>query len=233
MSPHRSATSRHSAAAGSAGSARLVVLVALLAVAVALAGGVWWVGRHPETPGAPRPSAGAAARATTQATTQATPRAAERAGMPAPVTTAVPARRASSTARPRPGHGAAAVLHAWDRARAEAYADGDVPALRRLYVPGTTAGARDAHLLRSYLRRGLRVTGLRTQLLELRVLERTRHRLRLRVTDRVARAVAVGPHGGRTVLPRDRASTNEITLVRRRHAWRVAEVRPVAGATPR
>jgi hypothetical protein len=179
------------------------VLVALLAVAVALAGGVWWVGRHAETAGAPRPTSGAAVQ---------------------------PARRASSTARPSPEHEAAVVLHAWDRARAEAYADGDVRALRRLYVPGSEARASDAHLLRSYLRRGLRVTGLRTQVFELRVLEEGEHRMRLRVTDRVARAVAVGAHGTHTVLPTDRASTNEITLVRHEHAWRVAAVQPVGGS---
>jgi hypothetical protein len=81
-------------------------------------------------------------------------------------------------------------------------------------------------LLRRYHRRGLRVTGMRTQVLSLAVLEHRADLWRLRVIDRLVAATAVG-HGSRTVLPRDRPSEHEITLVRQRQGWRVAGVREV------
>jgi len=122
---------------------------------------------------------------------------------------------------------AATVLHAWDRRRARAWASGDADALAELYVPGAAAGHADVALLRAYLRRGLRVVGLRMQVLALSVLVHRPRRWRLKVTDRLARAVAVGA-GGRVPLPRDMASTRVITLVRSRNGrWRVSDVEPV------
>lgn len=124
---------------------------------------------------------------------------------------------------------AAAVLHSWDRRRAAAYAAGDPAALRRLYARGSTAADADLRVLRGYLRRGLRVEAMRMQLLDVTVLDRSRGLLRLRCTDRLVGAVAVGA-AGRQPLPRDRASTRVLTLVRDRGgAWRVRSVRPVSG----
>jgi hypothetical protein len=119
---------------------------------------------------------------------------------------------------------AAAVLRSWDRRRAAAYAAGAPGRLRALYVRG--AGSSDVDLLDRYRSRGWRVLGMRMQVLALTVTERDTGRLRLRVTDRLTGAVAVRP-GERVPLPRDRASTRRVTLLRGRDAvWRVAEVRP-------
>ena len=119
------------------------------------------------------------------------------------------------------------VLRRWDRRRAEAYAAGDRDALRRLYLPGSRAGAADLAVLEAYARRGLRVQGMRMQVLEMLVLVETPTAVRVRVTERLTGAVAVDRLGGRTALPRDEASTREVELRRSRPegAWRVAEVR--------
>ena len=117
---------------------------------------------------------------------------------------------------------AAAVLRGWDRARAAAWSRGAVGALRRLYVDG--AGASDVRLLEAYVQRGLRVRGLRMQVLALEVLVRRPGEWRLRVTDRLARGRAVAAGWART-LPRDRATTRTLRLVRAGGAWRMAEVR--------
>lgn len=144
---------------------------------------------------------------------------------------AVPAARVSSVLpradRPREVR-AAAVLRAWDKGRSRAYASGDVEGLARLYAPRSGAGRADVRLLRSYLDRGLRVTGLRVQVLSLQVLSHHRHRWTLRVTDRVAGGVAVGG-GRRWSLPRDRASTSRVVLRRGAGGWRVAAVLASSG----
>jgi hypothetical protein len=135
--------------------------------------------------------------------------------------TAAPAVRSAGAA-------ALGILHTWDAERARAYARGRPRRLQGLYVPGSSAGRADLELLRRYHRRGLRVTGMRTQVLSLAVVEHRAGLWRLRVTDRLVGAVAVGP-GGRTTLPRDRPSGHEITLMRARDgAWRVAGVREVS-----
>jgi hypothetical protein len=122
---------------------------------------------------------------------------------------------------------AADVLRAWDEQRAAAYAAGSVRQLRQLYVAGSTAGRSDVRVLRAFLARGLVVEGMRTQVLALRVVEQGPRRLRLEVTDRLARAVAVGP-GDRAVLPRDQPDTRRVTLLRGEDgAWRVSVVLPV------
>ncbi|HEU5042506.1 MAG TPA: hypothetical protein VFT75_00040 [Nocardioidaceae bacterium] len=120
---------------------------------------------------------------------------------------------------------AAAVLHAWDRRRADAWAAGDVHALADLYVHRSTAGRGDVALLKAYLRRGLRVTGMRMQVFSLRVLHHAPRRWRLLVTDRLARAVAVSAAGS-ILLPRDGAATRVVGLVRGADGrWRVTTVR--------
>jgi hypothetical protein len=122
---------------------------------------------------------------------------------------------------------AAERLRAWDAQRSAAYAAGSVRMLRVLYVTGSRAGRADVRLLRAWTERGLRVEGLRTQLLGLRIVSQRQDRLVLRVTDRLVAGEAVG-EAGRTPLPRDRADTRVLTLVRASDGvWRVAEVRPV------
>lgn len=143
-----------------------------------------------------------------------------------------PARRTDPAAAATPvATGPARILAAWDERRAAAWAEGDPEALRDLYAAGSRTGAADVRLLRRYLRRGLTVEGLRTQLLALDVVGRSPGRLVLVVTDRVVAGHAVGG-ASPVALPADRASTRRIVLVRRNgrpgEEWRVAEARDQA-----
>jgi hypothetical protein len=118
---------------------------------------------------------------------------------------------------------AAAILHAWDDERAQAWASGDPAARRDLYTAGSPAGRADRAMLRSWHDRGLRVTGLRMQLLAVRVRVWSDDRIALVVTDRLAGGVAVGA-GVRVPLPRDTATTQTMTLRRVAGEWRVQSV---------
>lgn len=120
---------------------------------------------------------------------------------------------------------AVAALHAWDERRAEAWAAGDEAALRSLYAPGSGAGRADLRMLRAWERRGLRVAGMQMQVLRVEVRWASPSRLTMVVTDRLVGAVAVGP-GVRRPLPRDRASTRRVVLVRGVGEWRVAQASP-------
>jgi hypothetical protein len=113
------------------------------------------------------------------------------------------------------------VLHAWDERRADAWAAGDVAGLRSLYTTGSVAGRRDTAMLRAWSLRGLRVNGLRMQLLRVDVRAHTPTRLVLDVTDRVAGGVAVP---GPVALPRDAATRHVVTLRRVAGEWRVSAV---------
>ena len=124
----------------------------------------------------------------------------------------------------RPEVAAADVLREWDERRAAAYAAGDPAALRPLYTPGSAAGRADRAMLRAYADRGLRVTGLRRQLLAVEVLDAGPGWWRLGVTDRLVGGVARG--GGQpVVLPRDRPSSWRVQLRRHAGGWRVGVVR--------
>jgi ribosomal protein L31E len=118
------------------------------------------------------------------------------------------------------------VLHDWDRARARAFALGDTVALRRLYTTGSRAGTADVRILRQYVRRGLRVEGMRMQLLAVDVLEQGSDRIQLRVTDRLADGAVAVDATSRLPLPDDVASTRVVELVRRDRSgpWQVASV---------
>ena len=151
---------------------------------------------------------------------------------------AVPDARAAGTAAERavpravgsPGSASPArVLAAWDARRARAWADGDPAALAHLYVAGSRAGAADVRLLSRYAERGLRVTGLQTQVVDLEVLGRGEGRLHLLVTDRVVGGVAEG-EGRRVVLPRDRPNTRHVVLVRDGGTWLVDRVSEGSGS---
>ena len=119
---------------------------------------------------------------------------------------------------------ARAVLAAWDESRAAAWRRGDRAGLADLYTAGSLAGARDLRMLDAWLGRGLRVRGMAVEVLSLEVLHDGAHRLALRVTDRLAGAVAVGS-GVRRVLPRDRPTSRALVLRRSDRRWRVASVR--------
>ncbi|MGZ4581974.1 MAG: hypothetical protein ACXVXG_15175 [Nocardioidaceae bacterium] len=146
---------------------------------------------------------------------------------------AVPPAAASPAPAPAPAPAgpveapAIRVLRGWDRARAQAYAAGDLAALRRLYLPGSRAGAADLAVLRRYVARGIRVTGMRMQLLAVDVRVHTPRLLQLRVTDRLTHAEAVGVGGGwHAALPRDAATVHELTLTRGPVSrWRVSSVK--------
>lgn len=148
-----------------------------------------------------------------------------------------PGARVDLTAPAGPGEavgsdrGAAALLRAWDGRRARAWARGDPAALARLYVPCSAAGRHDLAMLRAWSERGLTVRGMRMQLLAVRVRARAADRLVLDVTDRLARAVAIGPQG-RADLPGDSASTRTIVLRRLAGEWRVARVTLRPGPSP-
>lgn len=124
---------------------------------------------------------------------------------------------------------ALAALREWDGARAAAYAEGDVAALRALYVTGSGAGARDAAMLRRYVARGLVVRDLRAQILRARLLDGSASRWRVVVTERLVAGRAVGA-GTDLALPRGRARTRVVTLIRGDEGWLVGQVR--AGAPP-
>lgn len=116
------------------------------------------------------------------------------------------------------------VLRRWDVRRARAWAHSDPTALRRLYAPGSRAGSADVAMLRRWQRRGVRVAGLRLQVLALHVVRRSSRRLVLRVSDREVGATARVPTGS-VVLPRDEPSQHLIVLRRGPGLpWRVSSV---------
>ncbi|GGD31562.1 hypothetical protein GCM10007231_33840 [Nocardioides daphniae] len=115
------------------------------------------------------------------------------------------------------------LLHAWDEARSQAWREGDVDALRRLYVDGARVGRTDAAMLRAYVERGLVVEGMTTQLLEVEELRVEADLVVLDVTDRLYAGTVVGPDV-RRALPRDAPSRRRVTLRRSDGTWRVAKV---------
>lgn len=116
------------------------------------------------------------------------------------------------------------VLRGWDRRRARAYARGDPQALADLYVRGSRTADADLAVLRGYRARGLRVTSMRTQVLGMRLLQRSRSRLTLLVTDVLSNAVAQGPSPDQQWgLPTDRPSQRKVLLRLVAGEWLVAE----------
>jgi hypothetical protein len=122
-----------------------------------------------------------------------------------------------------PTTAAVAVLDAWDRRRARAWARADAAGLRKLYVRGSSAGRHDVAMLAAYRRRGLRVTVMQRQVLAVRIRVSTPRILSLVVSDRLAEG-RVTSRGTQVVLPRSRVATRSIVLRREAAGWRVAEV---------
>ena len=123
------------------------------------------------------------------------------------------------------------VLREWDARRSRAWAAGDRAALADLYVVGSAAGRRDRRMLAAWTQRGLRVRGLRTQLLAVHVRREGPRRLVLRVSDRVVGGVATG-RGRRLLLPRDSVTRHVVGLRLVSGEWRVDEVRAAGWAGP-
>lgn len=111
--------------------------------------------------------------------------------------------------------GPVAVLRAWDRERAAAWAAGDVRRLRSLYVEGSTAADADVRGLRRWLERGVALPTIDTQLLRAQVVVDEPDLLVLAVTDRLV------PGGS---LPADTPSDWRIRMRRVDGEWRVASV---------
>lgn len=189
----------------------------LLAVAAAvLALGWWWAPGDAPHPPPPATSASPAGMSQDAPGTGSTPARPARA----------PGARDAVDALRDPRVDPAAVLAAWDAARARAYARGSSGALARLYLSGSLAGRRDVRLLAAYAARGLRVRDMRMEVSGFAVV-RARERTRvLRVTDRLVGARAVRADGTSYPLPRDRPSTRVVRMVHHGGAWRVAAVGP-------
>jgi hypothetical protein len=126
---------------------------------------------------------------------------------------------------------ALALLREWDQRRAQAWTDGDPAALAGLYTRGSRTGRHDRRMLAAYVARGLRVTGLRTQVLSARVRSWAPGRVTLQVTDRMWGAHATAP-GVRVPLPHDRPSTRTVSLRRVNGSWLVEEVTDAARRPP-
>lgn len=134
------------------------------------------------------------------------------------------AAAAGSCCQVDPAAEALAILRSWDVRRSAAWATGDRSSLRSLYTRSASAGDRDVAMLQAYLRRGLHVESMQTQVLAVRVVDEEPDRLVLDVVDRLSSSQAVGP-GGRVVLPRAAAAAeHRITLVQHAGEWRVARV---------
>ena len=119
------------------------------------------------------------------------------------------------------------LLRERDHRRSRAWAEGDAAARAELYTDTSCTGRHDRAMLAAYAARGLRVTGLRTQVLTATLRTRAPTRLRLEVTDRVVGAHAVG-RGEPIPLPRDRPSTRMVSLRRVSGVWLVEEVTDAA-----
>ncbi len=121
------------------------------------------------------------------------------------------------------GPPAVEALRAWDAQRAVAWARGDPRLLEPLYTADSVAGRRDRAMLRAWAARGLVVSGLQTQLLEVREVRRTASIWTLIVTDRLVGGFAVGARMRRQ-LPHDAPTTRTVELRRVRDSWLVSAV---------
>lgn len=128
------------------------------------------------------------------------------------------------------------VLRDWDRARAEAWADGDPEALAELYTPRSRAGREDVRRLKAWTERGWTVHGVAPQLIDVRAEQSTPDELVVLVVDRLVAATA-HQDGERIRIPDGAERTRRLTL-RRGGAggdggrWRVATVVDVPVADP-
>lgn len=124
------------------------------------------------------------------------------------------------------------VLHEWDAARAVAWEQADPVALAGLYLPGSATGAQDVAALNRYAARGVRLRGIRMQVLSARIVVKRAARMRLVVVERFAGAQAETSRGVRA-LPAGRPVRRVIDLRRSAGRWLVAAVRSLPREAPR
>lgn len=120
------------------------------------------------------------------------------------------------------------VLRDWDADRARAYEHGDVGALARLYEPGSRLRRSDIGVLKAYARRGLRVHGMSTQVLDVAVDSFDAVSLSVRVTDRLTHAWASTKSGAEVVLPVAEPARRRLRFVKRDEQWLLATATEVA-----
>lgn len=121
------------------------------------------------------------------------------------------------------------ILRRLDRARARAFAAGDVSALAAVYQPGSEVLNRDRAVLRAYVARGLTVHGVDFDLLDVRFHRAGQDVVVLRVVDRLRPATARSGGGARLPLPRDGPTVHRLTLARHDGGWRIAAVEARSG----
>lgn len=124
------------------------------------------------------------------------------------------------------------VLHEWDAARSLAWEHADPVALEGLYLPRSTAGVEDVALLKRYAARGVRLRGIRMQVLSARIVVKRETRMQLVVVERFAGAHAETASGARS-LPAGRPVRRIIDLRRYSGRWLVAAVRSLPLEGPR
>ncbi|MDQ3484104.1 MAG: hypothetical protein M3445_01610 [Actinomycetota bacterium] len=139
-----------------------------------------------------------------------------------------PAEAMPPTAVLDPGrHSAAirwyAVLARLDAIRERAWRSGSAGLLTQVYAAGSPELELDQANLRAYLDRGLRVDGVSLDVRRLTVVDRHRHRVRLRIVDQLGPLEATTSDGRARSLPRDRPTCHLIDL-RHDGNWRVARI---------
>jgi len=120
------------------------------------------------------------------------------------------------------------VLTRLDATRETAYRTGEPALLRHVYVSGSPVLRRDRRLLAAYERRGVRLRGVRLELVQVQLRDRDRRVVRLSVVDRLQRPVA-HTAVGKLALPQDLPTRRVITLAASHDGWRIAAVRRLAG----
>ena len=108
--------------------------------------------------------------------------------------------------------------------RATAWRDGEPDGLTAVYLRGSAALARDEAMLRSYLARGLRVSGVRTRCAVVTLERQLPDRATLVVVDSLGAAVARDARGVVLPLPRDLPTRHRIRLVMTPGGWRIAGI---------
>ncbi|HMA46849.1 MAG TPA: hypothetical protein VKP11_06585, partial [Frankiaceae bacterium] len=149
-----------------------------------------------------------------------------------PTAGAHPGRAAPTAGRPRRDDLSRwrALLTELDGARARAFERGEESALGDADVPGSSAYAIDAALLRSVLARGARVAGLHQRIESVRLLRTGSVLVVVRTVDRLLPYAFVDTHGRVLArIPGKQPRMHDVAVVRTAAGWRVAQVSHVPG----
>lgn len=96
--------------------------------------------------------------------------------------------------------------------------------LREVYVAGSAPLARDTQMLRAYLHRGLRVSGVRSWCSVVLLERQLPDRASLVVVDTLGAAVAQDARGRLLPLPRDQPTRHRVQLRMTSEGWRIAGI---------